>query len=203
MLNHFSKNRWRWAVGLCLLLTVLPGGRAFAEAPAVTQEFEIDWNEASEFDLLADAPGWRLDDIGPAENGSAEMTPDGAVRYVPERDFTGVDRFTFTASAASGDQVEGEVIVWVFATTEFGPEPPGAEALVLEQPPDVPDEAMTAEAAADEATTADAAASAEVKPTGASSLLSGVSPWRHVIRIGLIAGAIFVYFATRKKVPTA
>lgn len=201
MSSHCGRHRPVLAAALIFTLTLLPGNLALADSalaarPPALQEFEVDWNEPAEFDLLTAAPGWRLDEVGPAEHGTAAVTSAATVQYIPAPDFTGIDTFTFKASGDGGDQVEGEVVVWVFAVTTFEPEPPGVEATVSEMPVDVPAAAPASpDVAGDEPDAATA--------NGASGLLSGGNPWRHVIRAGLIVGAIFVYFVTRKKLPAA
>lgn len=67
---------------------------------------------------------------GPA-NGSAVVTATGAFDYVPNPDFNGTDSFTFTATDAAGQTIEGTVIVQVLPVND-APEASDADAAVSE-----------------------------------------------------------------------
>lgn len=200
MARRFRANRNQYAlhgrfrsICLALLLTALPLGAAspaLAASPAAV-EFEVDGDVTTELDLAAIAgAGWTVVSTGAANYGTVAVTPAGTLLYTPDPGFTGVDQFSYTATGPGGERIEGGATVYVFAESSFAPEPPGAERepSLVDWPRSGPP--------------ADAAEEAEPAAPG-FGWLSGLHPWRHVVRVGLIAGAIAVYFATRKKAPTA
>lgn len=193
MTIHYRVSNGSWRLGAALLLALLtamwPASAALADGPAAALEFEVDADVSTELELLAGAAAdWRLEAAGPAAHGTVAVLAAGTVAYTPDPGFTGVDAFTFTVTGPGGERAEGEVTVFVFAETVFAPEPPGGGAAETGHDPAKQGPAVPADAVARDA--------------ASGGLFSGLHPWRHVIRIGLVA-IVVLLLLLRKKAPAA
>ena len=85
---------------------------AAADAATTDEEMPATINVLAN-DADADGDPLTVDDVTPPAHGTATVADDGAIIYIPETDFNGADRFTYTVSDGAGGIAEASVSITV------------------------------------------------------------------------------------------